>query len=992
MRLNQLLATVLVALGSVLAAEAQPTLLFQPASRSVSPGANVLFQTVAYAETPITYQWFKSGSALAGETDDALFLTAVQSPDAADYVVVATATSGSVTSDVATLTIDGRFTKITAGPLVTDPGNSLPAAWGDYDNDGFPDVFVPKGATDFNYLYHNHGDGTFTRVAVAGVTTDYLNTRNAVWADYDNDGRVDLFVANSSLGGGGGFGGGGTTNILYHNNGDGTFTKSGGGELLFDTGQFTSAAWGDADGDGLLDLYVGVNGNPNLLYRNLGNGAFAKLDGDPSVLDTRKGTTSVAWGDYNNDGAPDLIVADQGGGGGFFALNANEFLYANRGTGTFTRQTNVITTAGGTSLSCAWVDYDNNGTLDLFVVNYAGQNNALFRNLGDGTFTNITTGELVTDGAEDGNSTGCAWGDFDNDGWMDVFVANDGGLGNLLYHNNGDGTFTKIETGSPANDLGNSTGCAWVDMDRDGFLDLFVSNVSGGNFLYHNNGNGNRWLDVRLVGDISNRSGIGAKVRLLATIGGDSFWQLREIGARDGSGSPHTPEAHFGLGDATVVQTLRIEWPSGIVQELHDVAPGQLLTVHELPSIRIASASVMEGDQGPRPLVFTLSLTQPTNAPVTVDYFTVDREAAAGIDYVATNGTVVFAPNQTTQTLAITVLGDLEDETNETFLVVLTNSTVLPITSRQAVGTIIDDEPLTMTVGNVSATESSGVALVPLTLLKPVDYDVAVDFATVQGTLGFIALAGLDYVHTNGTLHFAPGQTHAFLPVALLDDALDEQTETVSVYFTNVVNAVLVNSHADVFILDDDLPPTVSLRDVSMPEGDTDTTPMVFEARLSAPSANIVTVRYATSNLTAQAGIDYTFALGVLTFQPGVTSQTFSVDSIGDTTIEPDRRFLVNLYNPNLVTLGANGIGTILDDDFRATAVSRTSSGLRFTFPSSPSAHYRVEWTANLLPTPLWTPLDGYQSITAVGTSTEVLDPAALHDPQRFYRVVWLSP
>jgi hypothetical protein len=273
-----------------------------------------------------------------------------------------------------------------------------------------------------------------------------------------------------------------------------------------------------------------------------------------------------------------------------------------------------------------------------------------------------------------------------------------------------------------------------------------------------------------------------------------------------------------------------------------------------------------------------------------------------------------------------------------------------------------------------------------------VDYDVAVEFATVQGTLGFIALAGLDYVHTNGTLHFAPGQTNAFLPVALLDDALDEQTETVSVYFTNVVNAVLVNSRADVFILDDDLPPTVSLRDVSMPEGDTDTTPMVFEARLSAPSANIVTVRYATSNLTAQAGIDYTFALGLLTFQPGVTSQTFSVDIIGDTTIEPDRRFLVNLYNPNLVTLGANGIGTILDDDFRATAVSRTSSGLRFTFPSSPSARYRVEWTANLLPTPVWTPLDGYQNITAVGTSTEVLDPAALHDPQRFYRVVWLSP
>jgi Calx-beta domain-containing protein len=211
-----------------------------------------------------------------------------------------------------------------------------------------------------------------------------------------------------------------------------------------------------------------------------------------------------------------------------------------------------------------------------------------------------------------------------------------------------------------------------------------------------------------------------------------------------------------------------------------------------------------------------------------------------------------------------------------------------------------------------------------------------------------------------------------------------------TVSFTNAVNALLANSRADVLILDDDPPPIVSVRDVSDWEGDSGTHPMVFEATLSAPSGNILSVRYATSNLTAVAGIDYVFALGLLTFQPGVTTQSFAVDIFGDTKIGPNRKFLVNLFNPTLVTLGANGIGTILDDDFRTTALSLTTAGMRFSFPSSPNARYRVEWTDNLSAPTTWRPLDGFQSLTASGATTDVLDPGAASDSQRFYRVLLL--
>jgi len=165
----------------------------------------------------------------------------------------------------------------------------------------------------------------------------------------------------------------------------------------------------------------------------------------------------------------------------------------------------------------------------------------------------------------------------------------------LLYHNNGNGTFSKITTGSPVHDGGFSFGVGWADYDNEGFLDLFVAN--GGtagpqnNFLYRNNGNSNAWIKIKCVGTASNRSAFGAKIRFQARIGGQSRWQMRQIDGGDGT-SGGSLDALFGLGDAKIIDTLRVEWPSGIVQELHEVVPKQFLTLTEPARLQVSGPGV----------------------------------------------------------------------------------------------------------------------------------------------------------------------------------------------------------------------------------------------------------------------------------------------------------------------------------------------------------------------------------------------------------------
>ncbi len=238
------------------------------------------------------------------------------------------------------------------------------------------------------------------------------------------------------------------------------------------------------------------------------------------------------------------------------------------------------------------IQANNGGGYDVVVADLSGSVTSQVATLTvDTTFTKITTGSIVTDLNDYWNGS---WGDYDNDGYLDMFVTTQAYGVKLaekyLYHNNGDGTFTRIMEGSPVNDLGNCPGACWVDYDNDGFLDLFVSNgafwaqIHGGlltNFLYHNNGNSNNWLAMKLVGTVSNRSAIGTKVRVQATIRGKTMWLVRQIFGGDSGSNEQPLDAHFGLGGATNVDLVRIEWPSGIVQTLTNVAARQFLTVVE---------------------------------------------------------------------------------------------------------------------------------------------------------------------------------------------------------------------------------------------------------------------------------------------------------------------------------------------------------------------------------------------------------------------------
>ena len=476
------------------------------------------------------------------------------------------------------------FTRITTGAIATNPGSSETAAWGDYNNDGWEDLFVTSDAGGVDYLYKNNGDGTFTSTLAGELVNDEKDGSAAIWGDYDNDGSLDLFITVFDW----------PTprpNLLYRNLGNGTFTKVTAGRIVTDTyaGSFSSV-WGDYDNDGHIDLFAARVGDAlkDALYQNDGAGGFNRILTGPVVNDSAA-SCGAAWGDYNNDGKLDLFVT--GGGTLGSSITGNNLLYRNDGNGTFVKiTTGAIVSDGGPSEGCAWGDYDNDGFLDLFVANggesdVPARKNFLYRNTGTGAFTRVTAGAIATD---TGHFVACSWGDYDNDGFLDVFVSRYRGGNNALYRNNGDGAFEKVTAGSIVNDRGASTACVWGDYDNDGFLDLFVTNFGSGqtNFLYHNDGNSNQWLKIKCVGGPSNRAAIGAKVRVQAQNGlGALTWQMREISGGNGIGQ-NSLIVHFGLGNATNAQTVRIEWPSGIVQTMTNLTAKQFLTVTEPPLLQ----------------------------------------------------------------------------------------------------------------------------------------------------------------------------------------------------------------------------------------------------------------------------------------------------------------------------------------------------------------------------------------------------------------------
>lgn len=498
-------------------------------------------------------------------------------------------------------------------------------AWFDYDNDGWLDLFfvngtrftgIVKGQEPSNHLYRNNRNGTFTDV------TDKAGLRRAGWGqavcvgDYDNDGFDDLFVSY--------FG----KNALYKNNGNGTFTdvtdKAGVG--LNKTKWGSGSAFLDYDKDGDLDLFIGsyidfdvktaptpetgpclykgvmvacgppgLTGGVNTLYQNNGNGTFTDVSDKAGIRKTL-GTYAlgVLVADFDNDTWPDVYVAND---------SAPAALYHNNGNGTFTdigAESGAAYSGDGkpqAGMGVSAGDFDGDGLLDIFKTNFSGDTSTLYRNLGKNSFDDVTFAGGI------GLNTrwlgwGCGFFDPDNDGWLDILLVNghvypeveklttEAGYPQrkVLYRNLRNKSFQDVteKIGGALMEPTASRGCAFGDFDNDGDVDVVINPVNEAPVLMRldtplTKDAGNNWIAVKTVGSKSNRSGIGARIKCVT----EDRTQINEVRSGGSYYSQNDLRVHFGLGKASKVKTIEVSWPSGKVDVLKDVAVNQVVTVKE---------------------------------------------------------------------------------------------------------------------------------------------------------------------------------------------------------------------------------------------------------------------------------------------------------------------------------------------------------------------------------------------------------------------------
>lgn len=450
-----------------------------------------------------------------------------------------------------TFTFVQQFELVKNTPIGAVADGSRSAAFVDVNNDGFLDIFIsngPKGGEN-NSLYLNNSKGNFTKVTGDPLVQDGKPSDGATWGDIDNDGDLDVYVVNWY----------GKPNLFYLNDGKGHFTQVTTGDII-QKGFSETASWGDFDNDGFLDLYV-TNSSPNrsgqhnFLLKNNKDGQFTK-DVQNIITQTKKDARSVNWIDFDNDGRLDIFVTHEDG-------SPNQ-LFKNTEKG-FQLIKNDFQSKPSASMGSSWADYDNDGDLDVLVANFRTEAK-LFNNQGNGVFKEVQVGV-----ENKGLAFGSIWGDIDNDGDLDLFVANasfsKNKVPNFLYLNDGKGKFTRVTTGPIAAYRGNTFGASFGDYDNDGHLDLVTANTfqkAEANTLYHNKGNKNNWINISLKGTISNASAIGAKVRVKANINGKNVWQMREISAQSGYNCQNSLRVHIGLGNAQRIDSLVIEWPSGV--------------------------------------------------------------------------------------------------------------------------------------------------------------------------------------------------------------------------------------------------------------------------------------------------------------------------------------------------------------------------------------------------------------------------------------------
>ena len=482
----------------------------------------------------------------------------------------------------------------------------------DFDNDGDLDLYLVNGSDlpgatsplpPTNRLYRNDGN-IFTDVTVEAFVGDTGYGLGCCVGDYNNDGFADLYVTNYGA------------NVLYHNNGDGTFTNvtesAGVGGNQFSSG----CAFVDLDADGYLDIYVvnyvqfdletnpectrqgvrtyctpeALQGAVDILYRNNGEGTFTDITAKAGISGANGKGLGIVCGDIDNDGDLDIFVAND---------TTPNFLYRND-SDTAIQMTEDALFAGValseegraySGMGANFGDFDNDGYLDIVITNFQDQTNSLYHNAQSGFFNEMSFAKGIGERSLPYLAWGVDFVDFNNDGWLDLFVVNghlDDNVAeidpigtyaqpNQLFLSNGGINFVESVDVVIANRKV-SRGTAFGDIDNDGDVDIVVSNLKDTPTVLRNDSDStSRWLSVKLVGTHCNRDAIGARV----TVVSGGLTQIREVKSGSGYISQNDLRLHFGLGDATRVDTLTVRWLCGKVQTLQDVETNQVLVITE---------------------------------------------------------------------------------------------------------------------------------------------------------------------------------------------------------------------------------------------------------------------------------------------------------------------------------------------------------------------------------------------------------------------------
>jgi len=493
------------------------------------------------------------------------------------------------------------FSEVAGQAGVTGPQLGLDhgSVFADFNNDGLLDLCFTQKETP-NYLFINQGNGTFVDRADAAGLNDRIaeRVRGATVADYDNDGDLDLFFC------------AGFNDILYRNDGNLTFTDVTHTAGVGNPGNGLVGTWGDYNRDGYVDLFVANwDQSAQALYRNNGDGSFTEVNGEAGIGYDAYVNIGL-WLDYDNDGDLDIFVSRWN--------DEPHRLWRNNGNGSFTNvaaQAVLENTIKGQGAAVA--DYNNDGHLDIYLGSDIGPN-LLFRNNGNSTFSEVAAAAGVDD---ERRTVDCAWGDFDHDGWMDLYTGNYDAP-NRLYFNNGDGTFT--ENSGVTADYARTIGTTIGDYDGDGFLDMYTGNSDQSNRLYHNQGTSNHWLYLELQGTASNRSAIGARVEVTA----GSLRLTKEVSGGSGYCNQHALMLAFGLGANTQVEHVQVRWPSGLVENFENLASYQ--------SLKLVEGQSSEPDETP-PIISTVAAGEVTSSSATITWNT-NEVSDSQVEYGLTTG------------------------------------------------------------------------------------------------------------------------------------------------------------------------------------------------------------------------------------------------------------------------------------------------------------------------------------------------------------------